>query len=158
MTFEPTGDTCALPVGVARAFGTVGHLQRSVRRMAKRTLIEFQEVSEVSNTSPNARIWSFPETAILCFASRCSRSLISPRTSQGCGCILQSRQKQSADGHALGGEVANNLHGYTRQNFAVRRRSHCIIYSFKLEVTALFYRRFSQWLAHCKISAKLCAW
>ena len=43
MTFEPTGDTCALPVGVAHAFGTVGHLQQSVRRMAKRTLIEFQE-------------------------------------------------------------------------------------------------------------------
>ena len=64
MTFEPTGDTCALLlVGVASAFVMVGHVQQcdkdKVRRMAKRTLkelIESQKVREVSNTSPNARI------------------------------------------------------------------------------------------------------
>ena len=39
-------------------------VQQSVRRMAKRTLKEFQEVSEVSNISQNARIWSFLGTAI----------------------------------------------------------------------------------------------
>ena len=44
-----------------------------------------QKVSEVSNTSPNARIWLFLETATLCFTSCCSLVLIyciSPRTSQ----------------------------------------------------------------------------
>ena len=41
MTFEPTGDRCALLlVGMAHAFGMVGHVQQSVRRMAKRTLKE----------------------------------------------------------------------------------------------------------------------
>ena len=37
--------------------------------MAKCMLKEFKKVSEVSNTLPNARIWSFPKTTILCFAS-----------------------------------------------------------------------------------------
>ena len=103
------------------------------------------KVSEVSDTSPNAQIRSFPETAILCFASRCSRSLISPRTSQGSGCILQGRQKQSADGHALVGEVANNSHAYTRQNFLCTSTSNW----------KFFYRRCSQWLDHCKTSANM---
>ena len=47
--------------------------------MVKRTLkeiIESQKVSEVSNTSLNARIWSSLRTATLCFASRCSLELI----------------------------------------------------------------------------------
>ena len=47
--------------------------------MAKCMLKEFQEVNEVPNTSPNARIWSFDETAI--FASLAAAllcSLISP--------------------------------------------------------------------------------
>ena len=43
----------------------LGHEQPSVRRMAKCTLKEFQEVSEASSTSPNTRIWSFLERAIL---------------------------------------------------------------------------------------------
>ena len=77
VTFELTGDTCALLlVGVAHAFGMVGHVQQSVRRIANCMLKEFQEVGEVSNTSPNMRMWSFLETAILCFASRCSLVLI----------------------------------------------------------------------------------
>ena len=40
--------------GVACAFGTVGHVRQSVsgvRRMERRTLEEFEEVSEVSNMS-----------------------------------------------------------------------------------------------------------
>ena len=44
---------------MAFACGTVGHVQRSVssvRRMAKCTLKEFEEVSESLNTSLNARI------------------------------------------------------------------------------------------------------
>ena len=50
MTFEPTGDTCTIRlVGVAYAFGMVGHVQRSVKEMAKRMLKELQKVSEVSN-------------------------------------------------------------------------------------------------------------
>ena len=73
MTFEPTGNMCALLlVGVARAFGTVSHMQQSVRRMAKCTMKEFQKVSKVLNTSTSMRIWSFLETVILCFASCCS--------------------------------------------------------------------------------------
>ena len=36
----------------------------------------FQEVREVSNTSPNVRIWLFLETAILFFTSHCSLVLI----------------------------------------------------------------------------------
>lgn len=35
-----------------------------------------QEVSEVSNTSLNKRIWSFLETVILCFTSHWSLVLI----------------------------------------------------------------------------------
>ena len=43
MTFEPTGDTCALLlVGVAHAFGKVGHVQQSVRKTAKHTLKELE--------------------------------------------------------------------------------------------------------------------
>ena len=77
MTFEPTGNTCALLlVGVAHAFGKVGHVQRSVRKTANRTLKELEGSERGSNTSPNARIWSFLDTAILCFASRCSLVLI----------------------------------------------------------------------------------
>ena len=67
----------------------------SVRKMAKRTLKGFKEVSEVLNTQPVAcgYIWSFLKTVIrcfLCFPSRCSSlsySSISPRTSRGSGCI-----------------------------------------------------------------------
>ena len=50
-----------------------------MRRMAKHMLKEFiesQKVSEVSNTSPNTRIWLFLETTTLCFASHCSLVLI----------------------------------------------------------------------------------
>ena len=36
----------------------------------------FQEVSEVSNTLPNVRIWLFLKTAILCFTSHCSLILM----------------------------------------------------------------------------------
>ena len=60
MTFEPTGDTCTLLlVGVVCAFGTISNVQQGVKRIAKCTLKEFQEVSEISNTSPNALIWLF---------------------------------------------------------------------------------------------------
>ena len=77
LTFEPTGDTCELLlVGVAHSFGMVGHVQQSVRRMANCTMIEFQEVSEVSNTSPNTRICLFLEMVILCFTSHWSLVLI----------------------------------------------------------------------------------
>ena len=63
-------------VGIASAFETVGHVQESVRRVAKCTLKEFQKVSVVSNTSLSTRIWSFRETAILCFAIHWSLILI----------------------------------------------------------------------------------
>ena len=60
-------------LGVVSAFGTVNHVQQVLTRMAKCTLKEFQQkVSEVLNTSPNARIWLFLKRATLCFASRCS--------------------------------------------------------------------------------------
>ena len=66
MTFEPKGNKCALLiVGVGNAFGMVGHVHQSVRRMAKHMLKEFQEVSDVSNTSPNMKIWLVLEMAIL---------------------------------------------------------------------------------------------
>ena len=62
---------------------------------AKHTWKEFKEVSEVSNTSPKAKMWSFlmmrDGHAFLCFASRCS---IFPThrfrrgLSRGSGCIL----------------------------------------------------------------------
>ena len=43
MTFELTGGTCALLlVGVAHAFGKVSHVQRSVRKTAKRTLKDLE--------------------------------------------------------------------------------------------------------------------
>ena len=57
ITFELT--RTLLLVGVACAFEMVGHVQQSVsnvRRMVKHTLKEFEELSEISNTSPNARI------------------------------------------------------------------------------------------------------
>ena len=94
-------NTCALLlVGVANAFGTVGHVQqrvKSVRRMVKRTYIErvwgcdhvrFQ-------TEPNVRIWLFFKTVrrfffFLCFSghgSSLSYSSFSMWTSRGCGCI-----------------------------------------------------------------------
>ena len=38
--------------------------------------IESQKVSEVSNTSPYTRIWSFLETATLGFTSLCSLILV----------------------------------------------------------------------------------
>ena len=79
MTFEPTGDTCVtcrllthVLVGVACTFGMISYVQQSVRKMAERTMKEFQEVSKVWTTSLSMRIWSFLETAILCFASHCS--------------------------------------------------------------------------------------
>ena len=81
MTFEPTGDTCALLlVGVAHAFGKVGHVRRSVRETSKRTFKELEESERGSNTSPNARIWLFLDTGILCFTSRCSLLLINLAT------------------------------------------------------------------------------
>ena len=43
-----------LLVGMARTFGTVGHVQQSWQSE------EFEEVSEVSNTSPKARISRWP--------------------------------------------------------------------------------------------------
>ena len=74
-----------LLVGVVSAFGVAGHVQQSVSsvRMAKYMLKEFEEVSEVLNTSLNAKIWLFLKTAMR-FPSRCfslSYSSISPRTS-----------------------------------------------------------------------------
>ena len=78
-----------LLVGVAHAFGTVGHVQQSVGSVkdGKEYMYEWVWGSERgSNTSLK---WSFLETAILCFASRCSLVLsISLQTSRGSGCIL----------------------------------------------------------------------
>ena len=73
--------------------------QQSVRRTAKHTSKEFQEVSEVSNTSPNARIWSFLVTAILCFASCCS--LLVPRIKYPCLYLLISLQTSRGSGYIL---------------------------------------------------------
>ena len=56
-------------VSVARAFGTIGHVQQSVRT-AKCTLKEFKEVSEVLKKNlTEAKIWSFLKTAMRFFAS-----------------------------------------------------------------------------------------
>ena len=86
-TFEPMGNTCALLlVAMAHAFGMVGHVQQSVRRMAKRTLKEFQEVTEVLKTSRNVRICLFPFFALLAAAH--SYSLMSPRSLRGSSYIL----------------------------------------------------------------------
>ena len=68
MTFKLTGDTC---ITVSRR-GTCFLDSRPCATLAKHMLKEFQEVSEVLNTTPNAKIWSFLKTAILCFASCCS--------------------------------------------------------------------------------------
>ena len=76
MTFEPAGYTCALVSRRGTCFWDGRHVQQSVRRMAKRMLKEFQEVSEVLNTSPNTRIRLFLEMTILCFSSHCSLVLI----------------------------------------------------------------------------------
>ena len=59
-------------------------------RMAKRTLKEFHKVSEVSNTSPKARIKLFLDMASLCFAiaAALSYSSISLQASQFSGYIL----------------------------------------------------------------------
>ena len=59
-------------------------------KCGKDTLKEFQEVSEVLNTSLNMKIWSFLETAILfvSLAAALLWSLILLRTSRGSGCIL----------------------------------------------------------------------
>ena len=51
--------------------GMVGHVQQSVRKMAKHTLKELKELNKVSTTSLNARIWSFLLTGHSCFASHC---------------------------------------------------------------------------------------
>ena len=52
-------------------------------------LEEFKEMSEVSNTSQKARIWSFLKTAMHFFALLAAAPLsISPQTSRGSGCIL----------------------------------------------------------------------
>ena len=77
MTFEPTGDTCTLLlVGMVCAFGTISHVQQDVKRMAKCTLREFQEVSEISNTSLNVRIWSFfASQPLLLHIRRCFHGL-----------------------------------------------------------------------------------
>ena len=77
MTIELIGNTSSLLfVGITHSFGMVGHVQQSVRRLANCTMIEFQEVSEVSNTSPNTRICLFLEMVILCFTSHWSLVLI----------------------------------------------------------------------------------
>ena len=87
MTFEAT--RALLLIGVVRAFGMVSHVQQSVRRMAKRTMKQFQEAWEVWNTSLNMRTWSFLEKAILCFASHYSLLLIDLAADQrGSGFIL----------------------------------------------------------------------
>ena len=71
-------------VGMAHASGMISHVRQSlssVRRIAKCTLKEFVEVSEVLNTA----------LCFFCFPSCCSSllySLISPQTSRGSGCIL----------------------------------------------------------------------
>ena len=64
ISFEPT---MHITVSVAHAFGTIGHVQQSVRT-GKCTLKEFEEVSKVSNTT-EAKIWSFLKTAMCFFAS-----------------------------------------------------------------------------------------
>ena len=63
----------------------VGHVQQSVssvRKMAKYTLKEFEKVSEVSNTSPNMRIFGMVVSqdghALFPFASHCSSSTHQP--------------------------------------------------------------------------------
>ena len=71
MTFELTGNTCITVSRRGTCFGTASHVQQSLKRMAKCTLKEFQEVSEVLNTM---RIWSFLETTILCFTSHTALS------------------------------------------------------------------------------------
>ena len=57
---ELTGDVCISVSRCGKCFWDGGHVQQSVRRMAKHT----QEVSKVSNTSPNPRICSFLKIAI----------------------------------------------------------------------------------------------
>ena len=85
MTFEPTDDTCELLlVGVACFFGMVGHVQQSVRRLAKCTMIK--EVSEVSNTERKDMVVSQDGHSSL--AAALLYSLISPWTSWCSGCIL----------------------------------------------------------------------
>ena len=70
MTFEPI-------VGVAHVFEMVSHAQQiKHEKMAKHLLKEIQKVSEVPNTLPNVRIWSFLKTVILCFTSCCSLILM----------------------------------------------------------------------------------
>ena len=59
-------------IGLARQISQLWG-KKSVKRMSKCTLKEFQELSEVLNTSPNVKIWSFLETAIL-FASLATAS------------------------------------------------------------------------------------
>ena len=89
MTFELTGDVCISVSRCGKCFWDSGHVQESVRRMAKHTVKEFQEVSEVSNTSPNPRIWSFLKSAIPWFTSwSSSYSSMSLQTSRCSGCIL----------------------------------------------------------------------
>ena len=58
MTFEPTGNTCALLlVGMAHALGKVSQVQWSVRKMAKHMLKELEGSEWDLNMSPNARIY-----------------------------------------------------------------------------------------------------
>ena len=86
-TFEPMGNMCALLlVAMAHAFGMVAHVQQSVRRMAKCTLKEFREVSEVLKASRNVRICLFPFFALLAAAH--SYSMILLRYSRGSSYIL----------------------------------------------------------------------
>ena len=63
--------------------------QSAMCGMAKRTLKEFEEVSEVSNTSLKVRIWSFLKMATCFFALLAAAPLfytsISPQTSRGGG-------------------------------------------------------------------------
>ena len=102
---------------------------------------------KVSEVSPNARIRSFPETAILCFASRCSRSLISQRTSRVVAAFCRAARTNL---RMVTPSVVKSSRAKILLFLAVRRRSRCTSTSN----WKFFYRRFSQRLAHCKISAK----
>ena len=78
-------------VGVAHAFGTVRQSVCSVRRMAKRMLKEFEEVSEVSNTSPNTTIHG----VLTVLSRRVKLVLVSMEPGRSTGMVV------SQDGHAL---------------------------------------------------------
>ena len=85
ITFELT--RALLLVGIPHAFWMVSHVQQSVssvRRMAKHTLKELEEVSEVLNTSLKVKIWLFLKTATHFFASLAAAPLFHTHQSH-CG-------------------------------------------------------------------------